>query len=264
MDKSFITLHYGNQEAQASWQGHGLHIGELFDTFMCNEVAARLHDEQGANEFVSYARGLALTGFGQDSLEEILAADVAEERDWAVGEAMAEAWLSYTYGVVWPWNMERDKRNIKASLPGADLVGFIQQGSEVQLVLGEVKTSAEKRYPPQVMSGRSGMTHQIDRLATNLGIINQLLMWLWFRCKNTDFESQFNASVTLYFNSGNKAVSLFGVLIRDTEANELDLKAHGEALAGSISAPTSCVLVALYLPCKISDLPKKVAGGEAS
>ena len=36
-----------------------------------------------------------------------------------------------------PWNSDRDKRTPKASLPGADLVGFIENGDEVVLVLGE-------------------------------------------------------------------------------------------------------------------------------
>ena len=36
-----------------------------------------------------------------------------------------------------PWNSDRDKRTPKASLSGADLVGFIENGDEVVLVLGE-------------------------------------------------------------------------------------------------------------------------------
>jgi hypothetical protein len=227
---------------------------------MSGEVADRLHDSEGRSEFIAHLRGLALTDFGKVSLEAVLVAETPEERDWAVGEALAEALLAETHQVQWPWNMERDKRNPKASLPGADIVGFIPSGPRFRLALGEVKTSAEAAHPPQVMSGRSGhIGHQIDTLATDLGILNQLLKWLHPRCKGTGFEDAFNSSVEEYFNSGNKAATLFGVLIRDTSANELDLKGRGASLGATIPAPAACVLIAVYLPHKISDLPVRIS-----
>ena len=58
-------------------------------------------------------------------------------------------------------------------------------------------------------------------------------------------------------------VYLFGILIRDVEADENDLKARGEALAKSIPAPTSCQLIALYLPCSVSNLTAQVSGGSS-
>jgi len=265
MSEALATLAYEDKEQQVYWQGYHLAGNATFDAFMKEDVAARLNDEKVSSEFESHLRGLSLTGFGKISLEAVLEANIPEERDWAVGEALAEAWLSREYKVIWPWNMERDKRNANASLPGADLVGFVVNSANTRLVLGEVKSSAEKKYPPQVMSGRSGhMGHQIDNLANNLGTIIQLLKWLCPRCKNTEFESHYNASLSLYFNSGNKAVSLFGVLIRDTKANELDLKGRGKALGRLLNAPTSCHLLALYLPGKIAELPERVKGGDAS
>jgi hypothetical protein len=258
MTSTIAALRYQNQEGPVSWQGYRMCDGESFDSFICDEVASRLYDSEELDDIKSHLRGLSLTGFGKDSLEKVLDASIPESRDWAVGEAIAEAWLSRGHGVIWPWNMERDKRNPYASLPGADLIGFINQGSETRIVLGEVKTSGETKYPPQVMTGRSGMKHQIDNLATDLNLINQLIRWLWPRCKKTDYESQFNASVKLYFNSGNKAVALFGILIRDTQANELDLKTRGQALGRTLSSPTKCNLIALYLPCSITELPGKV------
>src|SRR5262249_17269522 len=143
--------------------------------------------------------------------------------------------LAKGHGVLWPWNMGRDSRNPYASLPGADIVGFLQGESYFHLALGEIKTSEEKRYPPQVMSGRSGFIgHQIDNLATNLGTICQLLKWLLHRCKRTEFEPIYNNAASRYFNSGKKAVALFGVLIRDTKSNELDLKARGIAIGNKL------------------------------
>ena len=151
------------------------------------------------------------------------------------------------------------------SLPGADIVGFIKTNSGYKLAFGEVKTSSENRYPPQVMSGRSGnLGYQIDSLVTNMGTISQLLYWLHPRCKNTEFQEAYNASAIAYFNSGNKDASIFGVLIRDTTPNQLDLEGRGNSLGGEVTAPTSCTLIAIYLPCKICDLPGIMQGGVAS
>jgi len=232
-----------------------------FDMFMTNNVAARLHDDEGTTEFKNHLMGLASTGFGRNSLNEILEAEVPEERDWAIGESLAESFLSQEQKIIWPWNMERDKRHPSASLSGADLVGFELDGENVHIALGEVKTSTDVNTPPGVMNGRSGMTHQIDNLATDLSLVFQLLKWLWPRCKGTVHEKHFDIAVGFYLESSNKAVALFGILIRDTNPNELDLKARGHTLAGILQIPTTCRLIAIYLPCAIADLPKRVAGG---
>ena len=262
MDTSLSTISYEAQDRQVFWRGVCMTNGDGFDAFVTNDVAFRLHDKEGMNEFETHLRGLANTGFARDNLEEILAAEIPEERDWAIGEAMAEAYLGQEHNITWPWNMERDKRTPKASLPGADLVGFEVNGDNVRLALGEVKSSSEDRYPPQLMSGRSGhMGHQIDNLATNLSLIYQLFKWLWVRCKNTEHETSFNAAIAVYLGSGNRAVALFGVLVRDTQPNELGLKARGQTLAGTLQDPTTCKLIAIYLPCAISDLPARVSGG---
>jgi len=260
-DASLATINYENQDRQVAWRGISMAEGNVFDSFMTNDVAARLHDEEGANEFEAHLRGLAPTGFARESLNDILAAEVPEERDWAVGEAMAEAYLGREHGVTWPWNMERDKRTPKASLPGADLVGFELIEENVRLVLGEVKASSDRDTPPNVMNGRSGMTHQIDNLANDLGLINRLLKWLHPRCKGTEYEPSFNTAIALFLESGNKAIALFGVLIRDTQPNELDMRARGRSLAGRLQSPTTCQLIAIYLPCAIADLPGRVLGG---
>lgn len=258
------TICYTERNQQVSWQGISLAEGDGFKSFMAGDVTSRLHDEEGANEFEAHLRSLASTGFANNSLNEILAAEIPEERDWAVGEAMAEAYLARQHKVIWPWNMERDKRNPKASLPGADLIGFEVHGTDVRLVLGEVKTSSDLKIPPGVMSGRSGLRHQIDDLASNLRLINKLLKWLLPRCKGTQYTASFDAAIALLLQSGNKAVALFGVLIRDTEPNQLDLQARGHSLASTLHNPTTCRLIALYLPCSIADLPARISRGKKS
>jgi len=262
-EPAFTTISYEENDLQVSWHGVSMEDGDGFNTFITNDVVSRLHDEEGTTEFEAHLRGLANTGFARDSLDAILAAEIPEERDWAIGEAMAEAYLESEHNITWPWNMERDKRNPKASLPGADLVGFKTDEDGIRLALGEVKTSTDVNTPPGVMSGRSGMTHQIDNLANNLSLIRQLLFWLLPRCKGTEHEASFNEAIGLFFESGNKAVALFGVLIRDTQPNELDLRRRGQTLSGTLQDPTTCQLIAIYLPCTIIGLPALVAGGRS-
>lgn len=256
---------YQSTHGCVSCQGERAVAGDELNGFLRGPVAARLNDTEGGEELRSHLRGLSLTGMGQDALEEVLAADVPEERDWAAGEALAEAVLEERHDVVLPWNTERDKRNPFASLPGADIVGFQRDGDSHRLALGEVKCSSEEQWPPQVMSGRSGgIGHQLDTLANNLGTICQLLKWLLPRVKDSLHEGSFNNACARYFNTGRRDLALFGILIRDKEARELDLQARGRSLGGSLQVPTRCQLIALYLPWPISQLPAAIQQGGAS
>ena len=256
---------YQSAEGCVSWRGVCAREGGELNTFLQGPVAARLNDTEGGEAFTGHLRGLNLTGMGQAALEEVLAAEVPEMRDWAAGEALAEAVLEAHHEVVLPWNTEHDKRNPFASLPGADIVGFQRDGGSHRLALGEVKCSSEAKSPPQVMSGRSGgLTHQIDNLASNLGTICQLLKWLLPRVKNTTHESAFNAACTRFFNSELRDLALFGILVRDQEARESDLQARGSQLANRLQTPTYCCLVALYLPWPIVQLPQAIGQGGAA
>ncbi|MFV2059532.1 MAG: hypothetical protein ACC653_02545 [Gammaproteobacteria bacterium] len=258
------TLRYENKKNRVAWKGVSLEDGDAFRDFMQNKVASRLRDEEGSDDFEANLRSLAGTGFATENLNNILNAEIPETRNWATGEALAEAWLAKEHNIIWPWNMERDKRTPKASLPGADLVGFITENGQTQLVIGEVKTSSDSSSPPNVMYGRSGMTHQLDTIATNLAILNQLLKWLWPRCKGSEFENIYKSAVTLLLNSGNNTVYLFGVLIRDVEPDENDLKSRGEYLSTKLQKPTNSLLIALYLPCEISNLTTRITGGSST
>lgn len=258
--KELANLIYDHNDRQVVWQGIKIVAGDVFDSFITKNVASRLRDEEVEKDFRAHLRGLATTGFARTHLEAILAAEVPEERDWAVGESVAEAYLEKELNVTWPWNMQRDKRTPKASLPGADLIGFEIIDNTIRLVLGEVKTSADVEAPPNVMNGRSGMIHQIDNVAHNLRLINRLFQWLFIRCRGTDYQTPFDAAILRFIHSGNKDVALFGVLIRDTQPNEMDLRSRGQSLAGILQNPTTCKLLAIYLPCTIADLPVRVLG----
>lgn len=257
-------LLYSGSGGVVTWSGHDVCDESVFGIFLQGPVAERLEDKDGSEALSEHLRGLSLTGMGMDALQSVLDAELPETRDWAAGEALAEALLQDQHDVVLPWNNERDKRNPFASLPGADVVGFQRQGSSYRLALGEVKCSSEEKWPPQVMSGRSGMIHQLETLASHLGTLCQLLKWLLPRVKNTEYQPAFDAACRRYFESGNRDLALFGVLIRDQSANEMDLKNRGKALAKCVHAPTDCHLIALYLPWPIKQLPAVITQGDAT
>ncbi|WP_205900895.1 hypothetical protein [Pseudomonas viridiflava] len=258
------SIAFHQDEEPVTWIGLSIVDNDVFGAFLKAEVAARLQDEDGTADFTHHLSSLASTGFAQDSLQAILGARQGEERAWAIGEALAEAWLTKEHNVIWPWNMERDKRTPRASLPGADLVGFQIDGGKTRLVLGEVKSSSEISTPPNVMTGRKGMTQQLENLVSDLGLLHTLLRWLQPRCKGSNAEPHFNAAIKSLLESGNREMVLFGVLVRDTAPHELDLKKRGVHLGTLVKAPAVCKLLALYIPYSINSLPKQILSGAQS
>ncbi len=82
-EPALATISYEEQDRQVSWRGVSMEAGDGFNMFLTNDVAARLHDEEGKTEFEAHLRGLVNTGFASDSLNAILAAEIPELRDWA-------------------------------------------------------------------------------------------------------------------------------------------------------------------------------------
>lgn len=251
---------YSKIDGQVKWAGKSVDGQDKLNAFLSGPTRNRLFDAEQQTQYEADLRALAVTGMASDTLMQLLAS-TPDKEPWEVGETLAECLLEEELGVKFPWNSERDKRTPKASLPGADLVGLIEDGDEALLVLGEVKTSSDANTPPQVMSGKSGMIHQLDTLATNISIHNCLLKWLHPRCKNTDHWPLYEKAVKKYLASGGRAIKLIGMLMRDTEPNELDLKNRAKHLATNVSAPTEVELNAWYFPTPIENWPTVVQGG---
>lgn len=243
---------FSSSHAHVSWQGRHVTDTKEFENFLAGPVHRRLTDEEYTELFRSDIRALASTDMAIGTLEKLLAAEPSRE-PWEVGESLAECLLAEEYEIQWPWNTERDKRTPRASLPGADLVGLITLDGEVSLALGEVKTSGDKNTPPNVMTGSSGMIHQLDKLAQNLQIHHTLLKWLHARCKDTEAWPLYNAAVKSYLESKGRAIVLFGLLMRDTTPHELDLKNRAAQLVEVVGPPTRVELVAWYFPYPIQD-----------
>jgi len=136
-----LNQQYVNNHHNVEWQGYNVNNNDIYQTFMETNVRDRLNDADGQEIVEIHLRSLASTGFEIDTLETILNARPQEERDWAVGESFSEAILEQELDVIFPWNHARDLRNENASLPGADIVGLINDNGQQKLLFGEVKTS---------------------------------------------------------------------------------------------------------------------------
>ncbi|WP_152568825.1 hypothetical protein [Microvirga sp. BSC39] len=204
------------------------------------------------HDFEEELQALATTDMASDTIRNLLNSG-REPLNWEIGEGIAECLLTDELGVVWPWNENRDQKTPGASLPGADLVGFLKSGDDVMFLFGEVKTSSDTSAPPNVLFGRSGLVHQIDTLANATRVHFSLLKWLRARCTGNEFEPLYQEAATRYIHSKGRDIALAGILLRDTGVNEDDLRSRGEALVGVTQGVMRVRLDAWYLPRSVED-----------
>lgn len=256
------SMQYSGSHDAARWFGRQVSDAAAFSGYVCGRVRARVDDSDAQDPFAAELRGMATTGMATEFVERLLRA-VPEEKSWAVGEALAECVLADdgTRTVCWPWNSVRDRRTPRASLPGADLVGFCKEGDTVLLLFGEVKTSSDASTPPNVMNGSGGMAWQLEEEATKLDVQHALLKWLRARCEALEHRDLYRAAVQRYVSSIGKEILLVGILLRDTDPNELDVTSRAKALAKKLAHPTRIEITAWYLPVPIKDWPALLHGG---
>ena len=196
-------------------------------------VADICFDTRGQEDFENYLLSLSDTGFRP------INAVFSKIRDWQVGEGFAEAYLTAHFECYFPWSNNRDLKNPNSSPTGADMVGFLQG----QFAFGEVKTSTEQKYPPQVTSKKDdGLNTQLKKLCHDHDGRWVLVQYLYHRVKST---TEYQEACITYLKD-NKNFYVFGVLVRDVEPKINDwnyLKKHLEA-----HGQNRVSLVALYLP----------------
>ena len=187
--------------------------------------------------------------------------------NWRVGEAIGEAYLTHRRGCFFPWRMSRDVRRPGSSLPGADLVGLVRMADGDRFAFGEVKTSAQDRYPPDVMGGRSGLRRQLEDLREDVALRDQLVTYLTMRSRDAGWRERFQEAAKRYLRDSCD-VRLYGVLVRDVPPGERDLQGAVAELATGCPDAMRIALVGLYLPdgrvgSLAEDVRSAVRGGEA-
>lgn len=238
--------------------GYGISFTyEELDYAINGPVSSIFFDEEGISEIDSFIATIPDTDFDEEEIKRLLKPDLLIE-DWRVGESIAESFLITHRSCSFPWPDARDMRNSNSSLPGADLVGIISEDSNVVFTFGEVKTSIEEKYPPQLIYGRSGLTGQIEDLRDDVTKRDQLVKYLGFRAIRSAWEDKFIVAFKNYSkNSAN--VRLFGILVRDIPPNEKELKTRVSALNCGCPPYMIIELIALYFPLgSIPEFPDKV------
>ena len=177
-----------------------------------------------------------------------------DTRSWRIGESIAEVVLEGEYGARFYWNELRDARNPHGNKTGTDLVGFIETDGEVLFLFGEVKTSSEQRRPPQVMTKSDGMENQLRDLYSNPKKQKTLIKYLASKTRNlapTDpFKKDYSEALKNYYYPDDCKCQLFGVLVRDIEADEEDLSHSYARLKSEILEPAGLRLLAVYMSIK--------------
>lgn len=253
--------------ADLSVKAEGLLFSQAeLDAVLEQRLPPLLRDDAGKKTVQEFVGGLATTAFETHRLAAAL--NVAPSaKDWQVGESLAEAYLVDHKDCEFPWPTGRDLRNPNASPAGADLVGFHRHGKSRRIAFGEVKTSEEEKWPPQVVTGRHGLAKQLEELRDSDQTKNHLvIVYLGHRASNSSWETGYRESVKRYLNDTSD-VSLFGFLVRDVAPKADDLQSRAKALSKGCPKETSIELYAVYLPPKsIGSLAKKVrlrkGGGE--
>ncbi|MCY3849376.1 MAG: hypothetical protein OXF75_01060 [Acidimicrobiaceae bacterium] len=241
------TTVFAGSQANCRWTGRAWTEAEV--VAMSADITERALDLTFERDIAGKLEDLASTGASAEWLTGFLTEAMSRELlPWQVGEAIAETVLENSHGVVIPWNTRRDERNPRASLPGADLVGISDEPEGCRLVFGEVKSSSDTSSPPGVVTGRSGIVQQLERLIDDETLRFSLIRWLFARVDDDAIGASFDEALAAFVSTCGSSVRLVGMLVRDTPANERDVNLRGRALGERVSAPGSVELHAMYMP----------------
>lgn len=252
--KVLNTEYLHNDSNKRSYSGHKVE-DEYFKNCLNHEVFESLVDVEVTESLKDVLVGLQNTGFSSDNLlADIQALENPEPQDlrtWRIGEAFAEVMLENHFSCRFHWNELRDARNPKGNKTGADIVGFIEIDGDVLFLFGEVKTSSEtSTEPPQVMTKADGIEKQLKGLYENSTSRLILIQYLQSKTLSLDASHPFKQDLTKAISNyyGKNEYQLVGVLIRDVQPKESDVKISYDKIKTTILDPTGLKLYALYAP----------------
>ncbi len=256
-----MALSSGKEEYKTSKRhvfGYGISYNqEEIDAAIVDPITEIVFDVEGTADVTGLLESVVETEFDKDQLKRVLE-HRSEPENWRVGEALAELFLNCRKACIFPWPDGRDERKSGSSLPGADLVGFKENGNETLFSFGEVKTSSEYAYPPGTMYGRTGLKQQLEDLRDKVGIRDDLVKYLAHRAVNASWKDVYIRAFKKYIIN-NEYIQLYGILIRDVPPHEDDLRARILSLGSSCSDNMCIEMYAIYLPFgSIENLGKKV------
>lgn len=244
---------FEGSSGEVRWIGFRVE-SELIDELRLGDLPERVKNLEDRDELAAELTALATTSMASQAVANLISAE-EPPLDWQVGEAMAEVLLEREHGAYWPWNSTSDLKTPRASLPGADLVGFVLEDEGAVFLFGEVKSSSDSSRPPGVVYGRTGLITQIENLTTQDDLVWALVRWLHVRCKTEPNRTYFKQACARFVDSGCTDYRVVGCLLRDIEPAETDLLNRGLALGSKFVAPLQGDLLAWYLPEPMSAWP---------
>jgi len=225
------------------------HSSAQRDAALDAEVRSLVEDDAGRKVAATLTSSLNLTGFQSERLDAVLN-DASTPKNWEVGEAYSEAYLTAHKKCNFPWSDRWDQRKDKSSLPGADLVGLQDTGAKqlpYRFAFGEVKTSKQAQCPPGVMYGRKGLKRQLDDLRDCQTIRQTLVRYLMVRAVDSDWEDKFQSAMKRFLTASTD-VAIFGILVRDVAPDKKDLKKLARFASAKQPAKMHIEVLAIYLP----------------
>lgn len=228
-----------------------------FRRFVQSRVRDRLRRADAREQLREYLTELTSTGFVTANLSALSSAEIALA-PWEIGEVLAEVLLEETERAVFPWPPSWDKRSATASLPGPDLIGFLEVDGSECFLFGEVKTSDADEVHASVIHGDDGLLRQIERLLISEDRRQLLISWLCVRARDRDWKPQFDRCLAAYLASPSQG-AVVAVLLRGREPDEADLQPVRSAVEG-LDCPYRPILLGYYLPVPVADLPAVLEG----
>ena len=228
-----------------------------FRRYMQVRVRDRLRHSSSREQLREYVSELASTGFAIAALERV-SADEVPLAPWEIGEVLAELLLEETERAEFPWPPSWDKRSATASLPGPDLIGFLEHEGMDCFLFGEVKASDADDIHASVIHGTDGLRRQIERLLSSEDRRQLLISWLCVRAKGREWQPKFDRCLAAYLATPSGGV-VVGVLLRGLDPNEADLEPVRAAVEND-TPPYRLVLLGYYLPVPLAELPAVLKG----
>jgi hypothetical protein len=248
---------YEGEKDVVNWQGFHVNDEEDFKEYLQSRVRNRFDAKQYEDDFQDDLEYAEMSGMDTGNLQDYIDSyDTPKDyKPWKIGEALSECILSDWENAILPWNRNRDELLPKVSLPGNDIVGFIYLDGGVRFMFGETKTSGDTtNTPPTVMSDMHNQLHRHIDQEERRKVHSKVLRYLHARTKDTEYRSLFLEALK-YHAKDKGAFILVGVLLRDTEPNEKDVRPHSEQLAEDAEHPTRVRMRTHYFPIDISEWP---------
>lgn len=249
-----LDLEYEKRDENGKLEYEGISfVEDEFHAFLKQTISPIYKDEDYNAQMKEVA--IDMTGFDSENLQAVFDT-MPKVSNFRIGELVAEKIVESRYSAKFTYNSDRDLKNPNSNNTGADLVGFIEmEDGAVNFLFGEVKTSEEHANPPGVMYGSTGMIDQLVELGTNSDKLKSLVKWIFIKC-NSDKDllvQKYIREAMQHYVKDRSSIQLIGVLVRDTDPNEMDLKNRYIDLKKRINGQHNVQLLAVYSNYKMKD-----------